>query len=239
MLPTAPGAQFCWFAPSASRGRARHIRDCSLPFQLGWHTILALPRVRGSVNVVAAFYVDCFNWQRSPALGFRAAVCPPHTSNLYRAVMQCARATEMAQPVAHPCWTRPSWSKWGECPPRMYWFGPTLPKILCHQPDREFFNGSPCYVLPKHFAFDLTTKWHLYRPEPTHLFQSFSSAQRVLSDFPRGVVATSHLLGRGVFTLTNTRMVLHGLVCRPNPRYGAIYGIRTRTTSLEDSDANR
>ena len=50
----------------------------------------------------------------------------------------------------------------------------------------------------QHFVFDLTTKWHLNRPEPTHLFQSFSSAHRVLSDFPRGVVATSHLLGRGV-----------------------------------------
>ena len=53
----------------------------------------------------------------------------------------------------------------------------------------------------QHFTFDLTTKWHFLRPEPTHLYQSFSSAQRVLSDFPRGVVAPGHLLGRGVLHL--------------------------------------
>ena len=53
------------------------------------------------------------------------------------------------------------------------------------------------------------------------------------------VIATSHLLGRDVFTLTNTRMVLHGLVCRPNPRYGASSGSRTHTTSLEDWSTSR
>ena len=49
-----------------------------MPFPLGWHTILAHPRVRGSVNVVAAFFCGLFlTGKRSPALGFRAAVCPP------------------------------------------------------------------------------------------------------------------------------------------------------------------
>ena len=65
-------------APSASRGHACHIRDCGLPFQLGWHTILARPRVRGSVNDVAAFLCGLFQTgKRSSATGRGFHLRPP------------------------------------------------------------------------------------------------------------------------------------------------------------------
>jgi hypothetical protein len=101
ILPIGPGAQFYWFAPSASRGRACHIRDCdtfpfpshslpasslplgglepphpcplgcrrkSLPFPLGWHTILAHPRVRGTVKRRRGVFMRTIsNWQKVSA----------------------------------------------------------------------------------------------------------------------------------------------------------------------------
>ena len=74
----------------------------------------------------------------------------------------------------------------------------------------------------------------------------FSSAQRVLSDFPRGVVATSHTPLGGDFLLTETVLsptsIFRGafiLECRPNPRYGASSGSRTHTICLEGRSTSR
>ena len=151
----------------ASEERVCYIRDCSLPFQLGWHTILALPRVgAGDTLPLRCFYADYFKLTKVKCHWPWFPLTSAHTSNLYRAVMQCARATEMALPVAH-----------GYGPPGLFmrplrntsshakrasstvflasadvasflsastnhcvylWSGPTLPHILCHQPDREF-----------------------------------------------------------------------------------------------------
>ena len=74
----------------------------------------------------------------------------------------------------------------------------------------------------------------------------FSSAQRVLSDFPRGVVATSHTPLGGDFLLTETVLsptsIFRGafiLECRPNPCYGASRGSRTLVYCLEGSHNSR
>ena len=73
--------------------------------------ILAHPRVRGSVNVVAAFYVDCFNWQRSPVLTFASRYVHPYIQFISRRYAVRSRLGE-AQPVVHPCWTRPCYRIW-------------------------------------------------------------------------------------------------------------------------------
>ena len=62
------------------------------------------PTSQGSVNDVAAFYADCFNWQRSPVLTFASRYVHPYIQFISRRYAVRSRLGE-AQPVAHGCWT--------------------------------------------------------------------------------------------------------------------------------------
>ena len=55
--------------------------------------ILAHPRVRGTVKRRRGVLCGLFQLAKVTGAYVCIAVCPPHTFNLYRAVMQCARAS--------------------------------------------------------------------------------------------------------------------------------------------------
>ena len=79
----------------------------------------------------------------------------------------------------------------------------------------------------------------LYEGSSSHLFQSFSSAQRVLSDFASWGCSYQPSLGQrclhtsGFRCLTSNSWFQADVRCRPNPCYGASNGNRTHIFCLE------